>query len=143
MAADLYQADGRDRASIPDAARMTTQVEGREEVSKTWAEGVLLNTTAVLKAMANDRRLSILFHLCQGEKSVTEIEELVDLNQSALSQHLARLRRDNLVKTRREAQRIIYSLASNEVHQIILAILRLHVDEAPPDIRQRIEAAGR
>ena len=57
---------------------------------------------AFLKILANDRRLMILCELLKGERSVSELEEIVDLSQSALSQHLARLRRSHLVKTRRE-----------------------------------------
>ena len=68
----------------------------------------------LLKALSNERRLMVLCHLSQGEKSVGELERAVGLGQSALSQHLARLRRDALVRTRREAQTIYYSLASAE-----------------------------
>ena len=65
--------------------------------------------SALLKAMANERRLLILCLLAQGEKSVSELEALVSLSQSALSQHLARLRRDRLVTSRRVAQ-TLYAL---------------------------------
>ena len=54
-----------------------------------------------LKALANRHRLMVLCELHKGEMSVTQIQEAVGLRQSALSQHLARLREDNLVKTRR------------------------------------------
>jgi len=67
---------------------------------------------ALLKAMGNERRLLILCHLAGGEKSVGELEDAIDLSQSALSQHLARLRRDGLVRTRRKAQTIYYSIDS-------------------------------
>ena len=60
----------------------------------------------LLKAMSNEHRLLILCQLVPGEKSVGELVRLVGLSQSALSQHLARLRRDNLVRTRRDAQTI-------------------------------------
>ena len=63
----------------------------------------------LLKAMSNEHRLLILCQLVGGEKSVGELVRLVGLSQSALSQHLARLRRDNLVRTRREAQTIFYT----------------------------------
>ncbi|WP_119678953.1 ArsR/SmtB family transcription factor [Indioceanicola profundi] len=69
---------------------------------------------ALLKAIGNEKRLLILCHLVDGERSVGELEKLVDLSQSALSQHLARLRKDNLVKTRRSAQTIYYSLNGEE-----------------------------
>lgn len=66
--------------------------------------------TTLLKAMGNERRFLILCYLVNGERSVGELERLVGLSQSALSQHLARLRRDELVQTRRNAQTIYYSL---------------------------------
>ena len=66
--------------------------------------------TTLLKAMGNERRFLILCYLVDGERSVGELERLVGLSQSALSQHLARLRRDELVQTRRSAQTIYYSL---------------------------------
>ena len=62
--------------------------------------------SGLLKAMSNEHRLLILCQLEGGEKSVGELVRLVGLSQSALSQHLARLRRDSLVRTRREAQTI-------------------------------------
>ncbi|MCA3247682.1 MAG: ArsR/SmtB family transcription factor [Tagaea sp.] len=77
------------------------------------------SASALLKAMANERRLLILCHLAMGEKSVGELEGLVGLSQSALSQHLARLRRDRLVATRRAAQTILYRLAGAEATAII------------------------
>ena len=73
----------------------------------------------MLKALANERRLAIICLLLRGEKSVGTLEELIGLSQSALSQHLARLRRDGLVKTRREAQTIYYSLKSADTVQIL------------------------
>ncbi len=78
--------------------------------------------SVLLKAMGNERRLMILDQLTQGEKTVGELEGLVGLSQSALSQHLARLRREQLVRTRREAQSIYYSLNGDDA-TIILAAL--------------------
>ena len=83
----------------------------------------------LLKAMGNDRRLLILCHLAQGEKSVGTLEQLVGLSQSALSQHLARLRRDNLVKTRRDAQTIYYSLASEEAMVLMASLYQVYCSE--------------
>ena len=68
--------------------------------------------STLLKTMANEWRLLILCHLSEGERSVKELEDLVGLRQSALSQHLALLRREHVVKTRRSAQSIYYSLES-------------------------------
>jgi DNA-binding transcriptional ArsR family regulator len=85
--------------------------------------------TRLLKSLANDRRLLILCHLSENEKSVGELERLVDLSQSALSQHLARLRRDNLVQTRREAQTIYYSIASPEADAVLQTLYKLYCSD--------------
>jgi DNA-binding transcriptional ArsR family regulator len=79
-----------------------------------------------LKILANDRRLMILCELLKGERSVGELEDIVDLSQSALSQHLARLRRSHLVKTRRESQTIYYSIADPGVTKVIGALYDLY-----------------
>jgi ArsR family transcriptional regulator, virulence genes transcriptional regulator len=85
----------------------------------------------LLKSLANERRLLILCHLIQGEKSVGELEKLVGLSQSALSQHLARLRKEALVTTRREAQTIFYSVASNEARAVLATLYELFCAEEP------------
>jgi ArsR family transcriptional regulator, virulence genes transcriptional regulator len=77
----------------------------------------------LLRAMANERRLLILSHLLDGEKSVGELQKLVDISQSALSQHLARLRAEKLVVTRREAQNIYYAVEEPIIGEL-LALLR-------------------
>lgn len=74
---------------------------------------------AFLKAVANANRLMILCELTAGERSVSVLENVVPLTQSALSQHLAKLRAEGLVKTRREAQTIHYSLADRRVAKLI------------------------
>ncbi|WP_206485215.1 metalloregulator ArsR/SmtB family transcription factor [Thalassotalea sp. G2M2-11] len=73
----------------------------------------------LLKAMSNENRLLILCHLGEKELSVTELNQFVDLSQSSLSQHLARLRNDGLVKTRRVSQTIYYSIANHSVVRLI------------------------
>ncbi len=78
-----------------------------------------------LKALANRYRLMILCELLKGERSVGILQEAVGLSQSALSQHLARLREDNLVSTRRESQTIYYSLASKEAERMIALLYEL------------------
>jgi len=93
-------------------------------------QGNAEKASAVLKAMANKRRLLILCQLVQGEKSVGELEELINLNQSALSQHLAILRRNNLVQTRRAAQTIYYSLSTAEAEVIMQALYDLYCRDA-------------
>ncbi len=73
----------------------------------------------LLKALAHETRLSILCLLAQGEMTVSQLHEQLDLGQSALSQHLAVLRDDGLVRTRRESQRIHYSLAGDKASRIV------------------------
>jgi len=73
----------------------------------------------LLKALANPQRLRILCLLHDRELSVGEINQLVELSQSALSQHLAVLRERALVHTRREAQTVYYSLAPGPAGDII------------------------
>ncbi len=80
----------------------------------------------LLKAMGNERRLLVLCHLVPGEKSVGELESLLGISQSALSQHLARLRHDGLVQTRRDAQTIYYSLAGSEAKAIMATLYGLY-----------------
>lgn len=72
-----------------------------------------------LKALANRHRLMVLCELHKGELSVNKLQETIGLSQSSLSQHLARLREDKLVKTRRESQSIFYSLADENVSRFI------------------------
>ena len=80
----------------------------------------------LLKALSNEHRLLILCHLSQSEMSVGEIQRAIGLGQSALSQHLARLRQDQLVKTRRVAQTIFYSLNGEEARSIIGVLYELY-----------------
>jgi ArsR family transcriptional regulator, virulence genes transcriptional regulator len=73
----------------------------------------------LLKALAHQGRLMILCDLYGGERTVTELCESLDLKQSTVSQHLARLRGEGLVQTRRDAKNINYSLASEQVERVI------------------------
>ena len=73
----------------------------------------------LLKSLANESRLMIMCVLAEGEISVGALNKRIDLSQSALSQHLALLREQGLVKTRRESQTIYYSLAETEAIELI------------------------
>ncbi len=92
-----------------------------QEMEKNSAKAVVL-----LKAMANERRLQILCMLLENELSVGELSSRLELSQSALSQHLAWLRRDGLVNTRKEAQTVFYTLSSTEVKAMIELLHRLY-----------------
>lgn len=78
-----------------------------------------------LKALSNENRLMILCHLLDKELSVTALNEKLPLSQSALSQHLAVLRKDGLVSTRRVSQTIFYSIGDNKVKELIQTLHRL------------------
>ena len=80
----------------------------------------------LLKALSNEKRLTIICALYKGEKSVGELEEIVGLSQSALSQHLARLRRDGLVDTRREAQTIYYSMQDKATQSLLKCLSEIY-----------------
>ena len=75
-----------------------------------------------LKALAHESRLMILCILAEGEKSVSELEDILNLRQPTVSQQLARLRADGLVSTRRDGKAIYYNLASAEARVVIGAI---------------------
>ena len=77
------------------------------------------DATRLLKALANSNRLMILCLLFEGPRSVGELNELLPLSQSALSQHLAVLREEGLVSTTRQAQEIHYRIASVQAQRVI------------------------
>jgi len=83
-----------------------------------------------LKAMGHDGRLLILCHLCHGPKSVTELENLLDQRQAAVSQQLARLRLEGMVRARRDGQAIYYSILDPRVGAAIALLARLFHDPA-------------
>jgi len=78
--------------------------------------------SSFLKALAHENRLMILCILAEGEKSVSELEQMLALRQPTVSQQLARLRADGLVSTRRAGKVIHYSLASADVRTLIGAM---------------------
>jgi DNA-binding transcriptional ArsR family regulator len=79
----------------------------------------------LLKAMSHETRLVILCLLSEGERSVGDIETILSMPQAAVSQQLARLRLDRLVKTRREGRTVYYRLASEEVTTLIGTLYEL------------------
>jgi len=73
----------------------------------------------LMKTLGHKDRLMVLCHLASGEKSVGELAHLLNIPQSPLSQHLARMRKQELVTTRRDAQTIYYSIASHEASELV------------------------
>jgi ArsR family transcriptional regulator, virulence genes transcriptional regulator len=99
----------------------------------------------LLKALANPHRLLVLCTLAEAELTVGELNERVPLSQSALSQHLAVLRADGLVATRREAQAIHYRLAPGPALAVIRTLHKVYCcgpDAARPRLTQ-VNAARR
>ncbi|MDT2074221.1 MAG: metalloregulator ArsR/SmtB family transcription factor [Planktomarina sp.] len=83
----------------------------------------------LLKQLCNENRLMILCSLINTELSVSELNTMIPLSQSALSQHLTSLRRAGLVQTRREAQTIYYSLCGDQATQVITLLHSIYCSE--------------
>ncbi len=79
----------------------------------------------LLRVLGNERRLMILCQLAEGERSVGQLLLLVGLSQSALSQHLAKLREDGIVATRRESQMIFYRIIDPAALRVITTLAEL------------------
>ena len=86
----------------------------------------------LLKAMANEARLMVLCQLIEGEKSVTALQEVVGLSQSAMSQHLAVLREQDIVTTRRDGQSVFYSIASGHAMALMETLHREYCEPPKP-----------
>lgn len=82
--------------------------------------------SSLLAAMANEKRLMILCELVDGERSVTALAEALDTRQSTVSQHLALLRREGFVESRREGQTQYYSLAAEEARALLETLYSLY-----------------
>jgi DNA-binding transcriptional ArsR family regulator len=91
----------------------------------------------MLKALSHESRLLILCILAEGEKSVSELEDIMDIPQAAVSQQLARLRFDGLVNTERDGRAIYYSIASEEVASVIETLHQLFCRPLRPPVRRR------
>ncbi len=85
--------------------------------------------SSLLKTLSNASRLLVLCALVTREHTVGELEELTGLSQSAISQHLAKLRETGFVATRREAQRIYYSLIKTEVRAVLETLHGIYCPE--------------
>ena len=94
-----------------------TSVDDFEKLSE--LHDMASHAVELLKAMANEWRLMILCQLADGEKTVSELQALLGLSQSALSQHLAVLRREKIVKARKHAQSVSYSLAGDDAPKVM------------------------
>ena len=100
---------------------MSAKAKQREDLADDMLEK-REHVAQLLKTIAHESRLMILCMLVKNEMTVSEINEFVELSQSALSQHLAVLRQNNLVETRRESQTIYYSLVDKDLSHIVTSL---------------------
>ena len=90
----------------------------------------------LMRALSNERRLMVLCELSNGEATVGDLAERVGLSSSALSQHLAKLRADELVRTRREAQTIYYRLGDPAAARVISLLADIYCPPPPAGKRK-------
>lgn len=114
--------DEHDLLTEPESAEPNGKVAPDDMVTR--AE----EASAFLKALAHEGRLMILCHLASGEKSVTELEQLLSSRQAAVSQQLARLRLEGLVTTRRDGKAIYYSLSDRRTIRVIELLYDMFCD---------------
>lgn len=100
--------NGMGKMAASDAGINTEELGGRASEASSF-----------LKALGHEGRLMILCHLSSGEKTVTELENLLSSRQASVSQQLARLRLEGLVKYRREGKTIYYTLGDTKARQAI------------------------
>ncbi|HVY04002.1 MAG TPA: metalloregulator ArsR/SmtB family transcription factor [Caulobacterales bacterium] len=120
MARNLRNADLPVRKVKTGGARQASRRSAAETL-----EARAVEAARMLKVLANEQRLTVLCRLSGGEMSVTELGRHVNLSQSALSQHLAKLRADGLVATRRDAQTIYYRLEDPLAERLIGVLCEL------------------
>lgn len=83
----------------------------------------------LLKALAHESRLMILCLLVEGEKSVSEIQEIMDMRQPSVSQQLVRLKYDGIVQARRDGRTIYYSIGSEEAREVVELLYKLYCSD--------------
>ncbi len=96
-----------------------------------------------LKSLGNRHRLLILCQLLDGERSVGELSAFLDIRDSTVSQHLALLRRDALVRTRRDGQTIWYSICSDPAREVLAALYRGFCETTSTRAAERKRAAAK
>ena len=129
---NLMMESPRQHRSSPMNAKVSTArkpaMPAQDDVITLHQAGdrVIEEATALLKAMSNENRLRILCLLSESEMSVSELNSRLELSQSALSQHLAILRREGMVRTRRASQTIYYSLLGPNAAGVIRTLQQLY-----------------
>lgn len=113
-----------------------------DEIDKDILQQSSEKASTLLKALANQDRLMILCNLADGEKCVGDLEALLGIRQPTLSQQLARLRADELVRTRRDGKVIYYRLASSEAGRVIELLYELYCEPALAQAGKRATSAA-
>jgi DNA-binding transcriptional ArsR family regulator len=126
---------------MPPAVRRNSSSTDTIELDPGQMQAHLAEAAQLLKALGNEQRLHILCNLLEGPLSVGELNQRLELSQSALSQHLALLRESGLVDTRREAQTIYYSLPDGPVIRV-MALLQDVYCAADPGSRSSDESGA-
>jgi DNA-binding transcriptional ArsR family regulator len=110
-------------------------------------EAAAERVSELMKLLANKHRLLVLCQLAEGEKSVSELARLLGVREPAMSQHLSVLRREGLVRPRREAQTIYYALARDDVRGLMEFLYDTYCGDAAgegaQDVDSELEAAQR
>ena len=115
---------------IQDFAAVNTQIAEPLTADMPFDMASRANVAAAyLKTLAHEGRLMTLCHLRTGEKSVGELENLLNIRQAAVSQMLARLREEGLVTTRRDGKTVYYSLADRKTEQVIQLLYTLFCND--------------
>ncbi len=128
---------------MPPAVRRHSSSTDTIELDPSQMQAHLAEAAQLLKALGNEQRLHILCNLLEGPLSVGELNQRLELSQSALSQHLALLRESGLVDTRREAQTIYYSLPDGPVIRVMALLQDVYCAADPASRSSDESGAGR
>jgi DNA-binding transcriptional ArsR family regulator len=128
---------------MPPAVRRSSSPTDTIEIDPDQMQAHLAEAAQLLKALGNEQRLHILCNLLEGPLSVGELNQRLELSQSALSQHLALLRESGLVDTRREAQTIFYSLPDGPVIRVMALLQDVYCAADPAGRSGDDSGAGR
>lgn len=115
---------------VPQSDAVADRTEGCAHLAVGEMTDRATAAAGFLKALSHEGRLMILCHLSSGEKSVTELERLLDQRQAAVSQQLARLRLEGLVACRRDGKAIYYSIQDPKVSRTIALVYDMFCREA-------------
>jgi DNA-binding transcriptional ArsR family regulator len=121
---------GRQKIMTASLASESAAAAGKEGMDLELMQANASRASELMKLLSHPHRLMILCELNQGECSVGDLGERIGINQSPLSQHLARMRHEGVVEARREAQTVYYSLAGEEVAAVISLLYSLYCQPA-------------